>query len=104
MSLKRKSYSAEFKTKVVLETLKGEETVNQIAAKYEIIPNMISSWRSEFMKSCSMVFEKNDAEKRYQDMKKEFEKKEDKLVKQIGELSVMVNWAQKKIREAGLDD
>lgn len=104
MSLKRKSYSAEFKTKIVLETLKGEETVNQIAARYEILPNMISTWRTEFLKSCSMVFEKKDAEKRYHDLKKEHEKKEEKLIQQIGELSVMVNWAQKKIREAGLDD
>ncbi len=104
MGLKRRTYSPEFKTKVVLETLKGNETVNQIASKYEIVPNMISEWRSEFLRSSSLIFEKQSSEKRYQDLKKEYEKKEEKLIQQIGELSVKVNWAQKKIKEAGLND
>jgi len=36
MSKKRKTYSADFKTKVVLELLSGEYTLAQIASKYEI--------------------------------------------------------------------
>ena len=36
MSTKRKTYSAEFKAKVVLEVLEGEMTLNQIASKYEL--------------------------------------------------------------------
>jgi len=34
MSVKRKSYSADFKAKLVLEVLEGEKTVNEIASKY----------------------------------------------------------------------
>ncbi len=33
MSTKRKTYSAEFKAKIVLEVLEGNETLNQIATK-----------------------------------------------------------------------
>ncbi len=33
MSSKRKTYSAEFKAKVVLEVLEGNEILNQIATK-----------------------------------------------------------------------
>ena len=36
MSTKRKTYSAEFKAKVVLEVLEGEMTLNQIASKYDV--------------------------------------------------------------------
>ncbi len=38
MSTKRKTYSAEFKAKIVLEVLEGNETLNQIATKYELLP------------------------------------------------------------------
>jgi transposase len=37
---KRNQYSAEFKTQVVLEVLREEATVNEIAAKYGIYPVM----------------------------------------------------------------
>jgi putative transposase len=36
MSKKKKTYSADFKAKVVLELLSGEQTIAQIASKYEI--------------------------------------------------------------------
>ena len=36
-------YSTEFKTKIVLEVLKGENTLNEIASKYNIIPKNIMS-------------------------------------------------------------
>jgi len=38
MSRKRKTYTAEFKTKVVLKLLKGDKTLNEIASQYEILP------------------------------------------------------------------
>jgi len=41
---KRNRYTAEFKTKVVLEVLREAQTVNEIAAKYELSPVMISRW------------------------------------------------------------
>ena len=36
MSKKRKSYSADFKAKLVLEVLEGEKTINEIASAYEV--------------------------------------------------------------------
>lgn len=33
MSVKRKSYSADFKAKLVLEILEGQKTINEIASK-----------------------------------------------------------------------
>jgi transposase-like protein len=42
MSRKRKQYSAEFMTKVVLELLSGDQTVAQVASKYEIVKHGIN--------------------------------------------------------------
>ena len=33
----RKTYSAEFKAKIVLEVLEGNKTLNQIATKYDLL-------------------------------------------------------------------
>ncbi|MGK5508398.1 transposase [Brevibacillus formosus] len=41
---KRNQYTSEFKTKVVLEVLREEQTVNEIAGKYEMSPVMVSRW------------------------------------------------------------
>ena len=45
MSRKRKTFNAEFKSKVVLELLSGEMTVAQLASKYEITPKSIGDWK-----------------------------------------------------------
>ncbi|WP_291492429.1 transposase [Desulfurella sp.] len=37
MSVKRKSYSNEFKAKVVLEVLENNATINEIASKYNVL-------------------------------------------------------------------
>jgi putative transposase len=61
----RNHYSAEQKTQIVLEVLREEATVNEIAAKYGISPVMISRWKQEFLARVPEVFKKgaSDAEK-----------------------------------------
>lgn len=59
---KRNRYTSEFKTKVVLEVLREEQTVNEIAAKYELSPVMVSRWKAEFLDRASMVFDKKTSE------------------------------------------
>ena len=44
MSVKRKSYSANFKAKLVLEVLEGEKTINEIASAYEVLPVSLKNW------------------------------------------------------------
>jgi putative transposase len=46
MSTKRKTYSAEFKAKLVLEVLEGDKTINEIASTFEIIPKNLINWKS----------------------------------------------------------
>jgi len=58
MSRKIKSYTSEFKFKIVLESMiKGN--VGEIARKYNVHPNKLSTWRTEFLNNGHVVFERN---------------------------------------------
>jgi transposase-like protein len=59
MSKKRKIYSAEFKSKLVLELLEGGDTLNQIASKYEILPKNLMNWKKQFLDNMSLAFDKS---------------------------------------------
>ena len=47
MSKRRRKDSPAFKAKVALEVVKGEETVAQLAARYEVRPGQIQTWKNE---------------------------------------------------------
>ena len=55
---KRKRYAAEFKAKVALEAMKGEETFSQLASLFEVHPNLIAQWKRHAMESMVDVFTK----------------------------------------------
>jgi putative transposase len=59
MSKKRKSFSADFKAKLVLEVLEGEKTVNEIASRYEVLPASLKSWKKQFLENMSLAFDKS---------------------------------------------
>jgi transposase-like protein len=91
---KRRNYTAEQKTKIVIEVLREEKTLNEIAAEHEIHPNMLSRWKAEFMNNASRVFSKETDE--LEKAKQSHEKEKDELLRQIGQLSYEVTWLKKK--------
>ncbi|MDD6338177.1 MAG: transposase [Lentisphaeria bacterium] len=40
----RKTYDSKFKSRVVLEAMRGELTIAEIASKYQVHPNQGQSW------------------------------------------------------------
>lgn len=53
---KRKRYSAEFKAKVALDAIKGEETLAELATKYSLHPNMITNWKRQAIENMAESF------------------------------------------------
>lgn len=104
MSRKKTDYSTEFKKKIVLEVLRQEQTVNEVAVKYNVIPRNIHKWRKDFIDQCGIVFERNKTQEDFENFQKQKEKEIDDLHQQIGKLSVKLNWAEKKIKESGLGE
>ena len=71
MSRKRTNYSAEFKVKIVLEVLKGEKTLNQIATENNILPKNIINWKKQFLANAEIAMEPSKAVKEYKEQIKE---------------------------------
>jgi transposase len=53
---RRKRYSAEFKAKVALEAIRGEQTINDLATRYELHPNMITNWKRQAIDNMTAAF------------------------------------------------
>ncbi len=49
----RRKFSADFKAKVALEAVKNQQTLAELAIKFDVNPVMISKWKSEFLENCN---------------------------------------------------
>jgi transposase len=55
----RRTLSDSFKSKMVLETLKEQSTLQELSSKYKIHAQQITTWKSEFFESKSWENEYN---------------------------------------------
>ena len=99
MAKKRTNYSAEFKVKIVLEVLKNEKSINQIAKEHNILPKNIINWKKQFLENAEIAMEPSKAVKEYKEQIKELEKKVDKYAKTVGKLTVERDWAVGKLEK-----
>jgi putative transposase len=97
MSKKRKVYSAEFKSKLVLEVLEGEFTLNEIASKYEILPANLKNWKKQFIANMSLAFDKSAVVKEYKEEIVLLQKNSDALAKKVGTLTIEKEWLEGKL-------
>ena len=98
MSKKQKTYPAEFKTKIVLELLAGDQTVSQIASKYSLISKSIQNWKKVFLANASLAFNADAAVALIKNTVIEQEKKIDELHRQLGKRTAELEWASKKLQ------
>jgi putative transposase len=87
----RKNYTAKYKAEAVLEVLREAESLNEIAGRLEVHPNMLGRWKKEAIRNLYTVFEKSKG-----DQQSEHEAQVQELYAQIGELSAKLGWLKKK--------
>lgn len=90
----RKQYTANFKAQVVLELLKEEKTIAQIASEYEVHPTQLKKWKAEAIENLPNLF--SNERKTRKTAKEAQEKKVNELYKEIGQLTTQLNWLKKK--------
>ena len=89
----RRKFSADFKSKVVIEALKERSTIEELAKKYEVHPTQINTWKREFLGKASSLFsDKNDQQNKQREIDTE------KLYAQIGQLKVENDFLKKNLQ------
>jgi putative transposase len=91
---KRKRLSASQKAQIVLEAIREEKTVAQIAAENSIHPNQIHKWKKRALEDFARLFEDDRKGERVREAEHERELHE--LYAEIGRLSAQLSWLKKK--------
>ena len=55
----RRNHLPAFKAKVALEAIKGEQTIVEIAQRYQVHPNQITEWKRQLLEHAADVFNKD---------------------------------------------
>jgi transposase-like protein len=90
---KRRRFTADFKAKVALEALRGDRTAQEIAARHQVHPNQVSTWKRQAMDGLGAVFS-NGAERAGRDHESEIKE----LHAKIGQLTVERDFLAKGLK------
>ena len=96
----RRRFSAEFKARVAMEAARGVKTVSEIADENELHPVQVSQWKKELLNSAHVVFGNDSKDARRE--AEAAEKREARLERKVGQLTIELEWLQKKSKELGL--
>jgi len=88
----RRKHSPSFKARVALEALKGEETVAQLAGRFNIHPNQVHKWKKELADGVTGIFDNSRGQK-----KSDNQKLVAQLYQQIGQLKVERDFLEKTL-------
>lgn len=84
----RRTFSAEFKARVVLEVLTGQKTAAQVCREQQLKPELLGRWKAEFVTHASSVFSGDEREQ-------QAERRIAELERLVGRLSLELEVAKK---------
>ena len=90
----RKSYSSALKAKAVLELLRDEKPLTQVAAEYGVHPNQLRRWKQTVIDQLPELFAGESP--RARQILAEEAALHEQLYAEIGRLTTQVNWLKKK--------
>ena len=97
--MKKREFSAEYKTKIVIEVLEGEKQANEIAAREEISPKQLSNWKKEFLENAYRAFSVTKDERQAKNELKAMHEREQDLMAKVGSLTIENDWLKKKSKQ-----
>jgi transposase len=90
----KKRYTAKQKAQIVLEILKEERSIAQIASEYGIHSNQLYRWKAQALENLASLFE--DERRGEKGLQAEHERQVKELYAEIGKLSTQLSWLKKK--------
>lgn len=94
MTTSRRKFTPDEKARIVLEILKEEKSVSQLASEQGIHTNVLNRWKSEAIHNLSQLFV--DDRKGITKMKNDYEHQINELYAEIGKLTSQLSWLKKK--------
>ncbi len=95
MSIQR-VFSAEYKAQIVIELLRGENTLSEVGARTDISAKQLCNWKHEFIKNAYRAFSVTKDEKAANAVAKAAHDREQELMAKIGQLTYECDWLKKK--------
>lgn len=89
----RRRFTSEFKGRVALDALRGDKTIQEIAARHKVHPNQVSTWKRQAIEGLGAVFS-NGADRERQDHEVEVRE----LHAKIGQLTVERDFLSKGLK------
>ena len=99
---KGQTYTPAQKAKVILELLKEEKTLSELATQYKVTPITIRNWKKEFLANASKAFESDNNAKQNKDKIEKLKEENDALAKALGRTTVERDWAVGKLKSLDL--
>ncbi len=97
MKNQRRKHTAEFKARVALEAIRGIKTISEIAQDFQIHPVQVSNWKKELLDRVPELFDRKRGSP-----DKEKDREHDALQKKVGQLTMEVDWLEKKCKQLNL--
>ena len=97
MSRKRTVYTAEYKTRLVLEVLKEDKTLAEIASANKITPLNLQNWKKIFLANAELAMEPSKAIKEYKEANAKLVVEVGEYAKKVGQLTLEKDWAVGKL-------
>lgn len=92
----KKQWSPEQKLQIVLESLKEERLISDIASEHEVHSSVIHRWKKELLDSAPRVFAASKEAKIAEKKQKKQEETIQNLYAQVGRLTTQLDWLKKK--------
>ena len=96
---KRRTFTAQFKSKVALEALREQHPVHEIAKRYQIHPSQVTEWKKTLLGQASTVFDRGKPPTSDDPKDK---RKQKQLYTHIGQLKVEVDFLKDSCRKLGV--
>jgi len=90
---KYNQYTPEFKMRVALEAAQSTNGVSEIAGKYQVHHRQVQDWKKRLLDNAELIFERKAKEEELAN------KREEELLKKVGQLSMENDWLKKKLEK-----